>query len=80
MLVNHLKEKKGAHKMPHKVYANRAIELLQLLQQVLEVGNLENADVAAKKDKEKHGNQPPQGANQSVHSFPDSPLSFKGRV
>ena len=59
-----------------KSNANRAVELLQLVLQVLETGQLEEESGKSDKPEKKSD----IGKNQAVNEYPNSPLRFRGRA
>ncbi|KKM16290.1 hypothetical protein LCGC14_1687350 [marine sediment metagenome] len=67
---------KGSLKIMPKTKANRAIELLRLVQQVLESGNEDDVAKQLPNDKAKDN----RGKNQPVGDYPNSPLRFKGWI
>ena len=67
--------------MIYKAKSNRAIELLELMMQVLEAGTLDSSGDSSNKTEpeQKKEKEPDIGKDQTVHGYPDSPLRYGGR-
>jgi len=62
----------------YKAFGNRAIELLQLLQQVLEAGGSPDTSSPTEKKLSEPSQQDDIGKTQPVGDYPDSPLRYRG--
>ena len=79
------------HNRARRAQANRAIELLTLVQQVLQQGDVESTPAATEESEPTIGDHiredlnspvkdPDEGAPNAVLEYPNSPLRFKGWV